>query len=121
MSLIFLNKNLLKSWQQARFQSRLLHIGLAVKDQVVGRRVQIIGLTKTLEFNDLWGKVEHFDSSCKRFAVQLLPAEGVPMTVKLRGENLRMPPVLSLSFKDASGKQANAWQPNLRAVRLRLH
>ncbi|CAK9026133.1 unnamed protein product [Durusdinium trenchii] len=85
-------------------------------DQVVGRRVQIIGLTKTLEFNDLWGKVEHFDSSCKRFAVQLLPAEGVPMTVKLRGENLRMPPVLSLSFKDASGKQANAWQPNLRAV-----
>ena len=118
--------------------------------------------------------MEHFDCSCKRYAVQLLPAtgthdiqsfllaycgycgcmstscpsqlrqlkaEGVPMIVKLRtgaqrffgfrcampimrseciccvstknihwiyagGENLRMPPVLSLCFKEATRKQA---------------
>ena len=84
-------------------------------EQVVGRRVQITGLTKTPEFNGQWGKVEHFDCSCKRYAVQLLPAEGVPMIVKLRGENLRMPPVLSLCFKEATRKQA-AWRPSLQAT-----
>jgi len=83
-------------------------------EQVVGRRVQITDLTKTPEFNGQWGKVENFDFSCKRYAVQLLPAEGVPMIVKLRGENLRMPPVLSLCFKQATRKQG-AWRPSLQA------
>lgn len=83
-------------------------------EQVVGRRVQITDLTKTPEFNGQWGKVENFDFSCKRYAVQLLPAEGVPMIVKLRGENLRMPPVLSLCFKQATRKQG-VWRPSLQA------
>ncbi|CAJ1461072.1 unnamed protein product [Effrenium voratum] len=84
-------------------------------EQVIGRRVQITGLTKTPEFNGQWGKVTHFDATCERYSVQLLPAEGIPMIVKLRGENLHMPAVLSLRFEESQEK--DTWQPALRAVK----
>jgi len=89
----------------------------AADDKIVGRRVQITGLVKTPEFNGQWGKVEDFDSRSGRYGVQLLPVEGVPMIVKLRGENLRMPPVLSLRFEGhGHGRKAkkDAWKPSLR-------
>jgi len=99
----------------------------ASQEVTVGCRVQVVGLTKSAEYNGQWGKVIEFDLKLQRFSVELLPLEGPPVTVKLRRANLRVPRTIALRFEGeeapsassaGSTSQTEKWRPSLRSWEL---
>lgn len=81
-------------------------------EDVINKRVLVVGLVKQPAFNGEWGRVESYDPELERFVVRVLRDTGPPLLAKLRRENLLMPPTLALRFDDeskgSSGTQAEA-------------
>lgn len=73
-------------------------------EDILGKRVLVVGLIKQPAFNGEWGCVESYDPALQRFVVRVLRDTGPPLLAKLRRENLLMPPTLSLRFDE----EANA-------------
>jgi hypothetical protein len=68
--------------------------------EVLGKRVLVVGLIKQPAFNGEWGRVETYDSALDRFVVRVLRDTGPPLLAKLRRENLLVPPTVELTFED---------------------
>jgi len=71
-------------------------------EDMINKRVLVVGLIKQPAFNGEWGRVESYDAGLQRFVVRVTRDAGPPLLAKLRRENLLVPPTLALRFDDES-------------------
>jgi hypothetical protein len=85
-------------------------------EDLLGKRVLVVGLLRQPEFNGEWGRVESYDAGLQRFVVRVLRDAGPPSGVlaKLRRENLLAPPTVALKFdEEPSAKSGQCLDPTL--------
>jgi len=82
-------------------------------EDVLGKRVLVVGLVKQPAFNGEWGRVELYDASLQRFVVSVQRDSGPPLLAKLRRENLLVPPTLALRFDDEFKADSTSQLPTM--------
>lgn len=64
-----------------------------VEFSLAGQRALICGLSLHAGFNDQWCDIQRYDSTLRRYEVQINTSSGEPVTAKLKRENLMITPI----------------------------